>query len=59
MATVVIQQWLTPGSFGLTLADLQAFDLAEQEFQAAKVEVGRIVEQIRKAHPLGMVGRAG
>lgn len=57
--TVVIQQWLTPGSFGLTLADLQAFDSAEQEFQAAKMEMGRIVEQIRKTHPLGMVGRAG
>lgn len=56
---VVIQQWLTPGSFDLTHGDLQAFDAADQEFQTAKVEMDRVVQQIRKARPFELVGHAG
>jgi len=45
--SVVFQQWLTPGSFGLTPTSLQAFDAADQELQAAKAAVDRITEGIR------------
>jgi hypothetical protein len=49
---VIFQQWLSPGSFGLTLASLKAFDAADNEFKSAKAAVDETAERIRRAFPL-------
>jgi hypothetical protein len=43
---VVIKEWLTPG-FGASAESLRAFDVANQQFVAAKENVDRITEIIR------------
>lgn len=45
--SVVFQQWLSPGCFGLTAGSIHAFDAAEQEFQAAKAALDQVTDLIR------------
>lgn len=51
--SVVFQQSLTPGGFGLTLDHLQAFEGAKEELQSAMAQIYPIFDQIRASHPLG------
>jgi hypothetical protein len=56
---LIFQQWLTPGSFGLTLESIQAFDAAEQEFQSAKSAADRITDEIKFRSPLYALSHPG
>lgn len=45
----IFQQWLTPGSFGLTPESIHAFDAAHRNFQSAKTAFDQVTVGIRKA----------
>jgi transcriptional regulator with XRE-family HTH domain len=56
---LIFQQWLTPGSYGLTLESIQTFDAAEQEFQSAKSAADQITNEIKLCSPMYALSHRG